>query len=267
LIGGRRPASNGAMDKVVSTAATAVAGILDGATLAVGGFGLCGIPAVLIEAILAAGTRDLEVVSNNAGVDDWGLGLLLGAGRLRRVVASYVGENREFARQYLAGELEVELTPQGTLAERMRAGGSGIAAFYTRTGVGTQVAEGGMPWRYAADGSVAVASPAKPTETFDGHAYVRERAIVADVGLVRAWKGDRHGNLVFREAARNFNPLAAMCGRVTIAEVEHLVEPGEIDPDQVHTPGVYVHHVVPLTADQAAEKRIEKRMVRMEAGS
>lgn len=254
------------MDKVVSSAAAAVADVPAGATLAVGGFGLCGIPAVLIGALLEAGVDELEVVSNNAGVDDWGLGLLLSAGRLRRVVASYVGENREFARQYLAGELEVELTPQGTLAERMRAGGSGIAAFYTRTGVGTQVAEGGMPWRYDAAGRVAIASPAKPTETFDGpdgpRDYVLERAIVADFGLVRAWKGDRHGNLVFRRAARNFNPLAAMCGRVTIAEVEHLVEPGELDPDEVHLPGVYVHRVVPLTPEQAEDKRIERRTVR-----
>ncbi|MFD7136258.1 CoA transferase subunit A [Streptomyces sp. NPDC059894] len=250
------------MDKVVSSAAEAVADIPDGATLAVGGFGLCGIPAVLVRALLEAGTTDLEVVSNNAGVDDWGLGLLLGAGRLRRIVASYVGENKEFARQYLAGELEVELTPQGTLAERMRAGGSGIAAFYTRTGVGTQVAEGGMPWRYAPDGSVAVASPAKPTEVFDGVEHVLERAVVADFGVVRAWKGDRHGNLVYKDAARNFNPLAAVCGRVTIAEVEHLVEPGELDPNEIHTPGVYVHRVLALTLRQAAEKRIEKRKVR-----
>jgi len=214
---------------------------------------------VLIRALLDTGVGELQVVSNNAGVDDWGLGVLLGAGRLRRVVASYVGENREFARQYLAGELEVELTPQGTLAERMRAGGSGIAAFFTRTGVGTQVAEGGMPWRYTADGEVALASPRKQTQTFDdGLEYVLERAIVADFGLVRAWKGDRHGNLVYRAAARNFNPLAAMCGRFTIAEVEHLLEPGEIDPGEVHTPGAYVHQVLALTPEQAAEKRIEK---------
>src|SRR5215469_9925847 len=189
------------MDKVVTSAEAAVADIRDGATLAVGGFGLCGIPSVLIQAVLEAGTRGLEVVSNNAGVDDWGLGLLLGARRLRRVVASYVGENKEFARQYLAGELEVELTPQGTLAERLRAGGCGIPAFYTATGVGTQVADGGLPWRYHPDGSVAVASPAKPTATFTiGGAdrdYVLERGIVTDFALVRAWKGDRHGNLIF----------------------------------------------------------------------
>ena len=250
------------MDKVVASAGEAVADIPDGATLAVGGFGLCGVPSVAIRAVLAAGVKDLEVVSNNAGVDDWGRGLLLGARRLRRVVASYVGENKEFARQYLAGELEVELTPQGTLAERMRAGGSGIAAFFTRTGVGTQVAEGGMPWRYDSAGNVAVASPPKQTQEFGGLTYVLERAITADFGLVRAWKGDRHGNLVFRKAARNFNPLAAMCGKVTIAEVEHLVDPGDIGPDEVHTPGVFVQRVIALTEEQAGDKRIEKRTVR-----
>ena len=250
------------MNKTIDSAASAVAQISPGAMLAVGGFGLCGIPAVLIQALLEAGTDNLEIVSNNAGVDDWGLGLLLGAGRLRRVVASYVGENKEFARQYLSGELEVELTPQGTLAERMRAGGSGIAAFYTRTGVGTQVAEGGMPWKYDGHGDVVIASPAKPTQSFDGLAYVLERAIIADFGLVRAWKGDRHGNLVYKDAARNFNPLAAMCGKVTIAEVEQLVEPGELDPNEIHTPGAYVHHVLELTESEAAEKRIEKVTVR-----
>jgi 3-oxoacid CoA-transferase subunit A len=258
------------VDKVVESAAAAVADIPAGSSLAVGGFGLCGIPSVLIDALFAAGTDGLEVVSNNAGVDDWGLGLLLGAGRLRRVVASYVGENKEFARQYLAGELEVELTPQGTLAERMRAGGSGIPAFFTATGVGTQVAEGGLPWRYADDGSVAIASPAKQTQVFatpEGvKEFVLERAIIADFGLVRAWRGDRHGNLVFRDSARNFNPLAAMCGRITVAEVEELVEPGELDPNHVHTPGVFVHRVVPLTAEQVAAKRIERRTVRPRAG-
>ncbi|GCD88650.1 CoA transferase subunit A [Nocardioides sp. LS1] len=250
------------MDKVRASAAKAVADIPSGATLAVGGFGLCGIPSVLIGALLDAGTDDLEVVSNNAGVDDWGLGLLLRAGRLRRMVASYVGENKEFARQYLAGELEVELTPQGTLAERMRAGGCGIPAFFTATGVGTQVADGGLPWKYAADGTVVIASPAKQTQVFDGRTYVLERAIVADFALVRAWKGDRHGNLVFKDAARNFNPLAAMSGRTCVAEVEQLVEPGEIDPNEVHLPGVYVHRLVELTPEQAADKRIEKRTMR-----
>jgi len=254
------------MDKVVATAAEAVADIGSGSTVAVGGFGLSGIPSVLIGAVLESGAGDLEVFSNNAGVDDWGLGLLLGAGRIRRMVASYVGENKEFARQYLAGELEVELTPQGTLAERMRAGGAGIAAFFTATGGGTQVAEGGLPWRYDAAGEVVLASPAKETRVFevDGvpREFVLEQAITADFGLVRAWKGDRHGNLVFRASARNFNPLAAMCGRVTVAEVEHLVEPGEIDPDEVHTPGVFVQRVVELSPEQALAKRIEKRTVR-----
>jgi 3-oxoacid CoA-transferase subunit A len=259
------------MDKVVSSASAAVEGIVDGATLAVGGFGLCGIPSVLIAALLESGVRDLEVVSNNCGVDDWGLGLLLQARRIRRMVSSYVGENKEFARQYLEGELEVELTPQGTLAERMRAGGAGIPAFYTRTGVGTQVAEGGLPWRYAADGTVAVASPAKEVRTFGVGGveaeYVLEEAIVADFGLVRAWRGDRHGNLVFRESARNFNPLAAMAGRVTVAEVEELVEPGELDADCVHLPGVFVQRVLPLTPEQAAEKRIERRTTRPAPGA
>ncbi len=251
---------------MVASAAEAVADIPPGVTLAVGGFGLCGIPSVLIEAVLEAGVSELEAVSNNCGVDDWGLGRLLGAKRLRRMVSSYVGENKEFARQYLAGELEVELTPQGTLAERMRAGGSGIPAFYTATGGGTQVAEGGLPWRYDEAGNVVVSSPPKDTRTFetaDGpKEFVLEEAIIADFGLVRAWKGDRHGNLVYRDSARNFNPLAAMCGRVTIAEVEELVEPGEIDPNHVHTPGVFVQRVVALTPEQAADKRIEKRTVR-----
>jgi 3-oxoacid CoA-transferase subunit A len=250
------------MDKVVPSAAEAVAAIPSGSTLAVGGFGLCGIPSVLIDALLLAGPSDLQVVSNNAGVDGWGLGRLLSAGRLRRVIASYVGENKEFERQFLSGELEVELTPQGTLAERLRAGGSGIAAFFTRTGVGTQVADGGMPWRYDADGTVVTESPAKTVQVFDGVEYIMERAIVADFGLVRAWKGDRHGNLVYRHAARNFNPLAAMSGRVTIAEVEHLVEPGELDANEIHTPGAFVHRVVALTQEQADDKRIEKRTVR-----
>ena len=254
------------MDKVVANAAEAVADIRDGASLAVGGFGLCGIPSVLIDALLEAGVGDLEAVSNNCGVDEWGLGRLLFARRIRRMVSSYVGENKEFARQYLSGELEVELTPQGTLAERLRAGGSGIPAFYTATGVGTQVAEGGLPWRYADDGSVAVASPAKDVRTFETaegpRDFVLERAIVCDFGLVRAWKGDRHGNLVYRQSARNFNPLAAMSGRVTIAEVEELVEPGELEPDLVHTPGVFVQRVVALTPEQAGDKRIEKRTVR-----
>jgi 3-oxoacid CoA-transferase subunit A len=246
------------VDKVVSSAAEAVADIADGSTLAVGGFGLCGIPSVLIDALLKAGVTDLEAVSNNCGVDDWGLGRLLAEKRIRRMISSYVGENKEFARQYLSGELEVELTPQGTLAERMRAGGSGIPAFFTATGGGTQVAEGGLPWRYDSEGNVVVSSPPKETRDFGGREYVLEEAIVADFGLVRAKVGDRHGNLVYRDSARNFNPLAAMCGRITIAEVEELVEPGEIDPNHVHTPGVFVQRVVVLTPDQAADKRIER---------
>jgi 3-oxoacid CoA-transferase subunit A len=250
------------MDKVVASAAEAVADVPNGSTLAVGGFGLCGVPSVLIEALLEGGKTDLEAVSNNCGVDEWGLGRLLMEKRLRRMISSYVGENKEFARQYLSGELEVELTPQGTLAERMRAGGSGIPAFFTATGGGTQVAEGGLPWKYDSEGNVIVSSPPKETRDFGGREYVLETAIVADYGLVRAWMGDRHGNLVYRESARNFNPLAAMCGRVTIAEVENLVEPGEIRPEDVHTPGVYVQRVVALTPEQAADKRIEKRTTR-----
>jgi 3-oxoacid CoA-transferase subunit A len=261
------------VDKLVGSAAEAVADVASGSTIAVGGFGLCGIPSVLVAALLEQGADGLEAVSNNCGVDDAGLGLLLRERRIRRMVASYVGENKEFARQYLSGELEVELTPQGTLAERMRAGGCGIPAFYTASGVGTQVAEGGLPWRYDAEGNVVVASPAKEVRVFDTaegeKQFVLEQAIVADFGLVRAWKGDRHGNLVYRRSARNFNPLAAMCGRVTIAEVEHLVEPGEIVPEDVHTPGVFVQRVVALSEEQAAEKRIEKRTVRArpDAGS
>jgi 3-oxoacid CoA-transferase subunit A len=253
------------VDKVVASAGEAVADVASGSTIAVGGFGLCGIPSVLIDALLEQGATDLEAVSNNCGVDEWGLGRLLMEKRLRRMISSYVGENKEFARQYLHGELEVELTPQGTLAERMRAGGTGIPAFFTATGVGTQVAEGGLPWKYDDQGNVEVASPAKEVRTFStaegDKEFVLEQAIVADFGLVRAWKGDRHGNLVFRQSARNFNPLAAMCGRVTIAEVEHLVDPGDIDPDDVHTPGVFVQRVVPLTPEQAEDKRIEKRTV------
>ncbi|MBU6243962.1 MAG: CoA transferase subunit A [Actinomycetales bacterium] len=254
------------MDKVVASAAVAVSDIPQGASLAVGGFGLCGIPSVLIAALAERGVGDLRVVSNNCGVDEWGLGLLLGAGRISRVTASYVGENREFERQYLSGELEVELIPQGTLAERLRAGGAGIPAFYTPAGVGTPVADGGMPLRYAADGSVAVASQPKPTAEFDGRPFVLERGITTDFALVRASRGDRHGNLVFDKSTRNFNPLAAAAGRVTIAEVEELVEPGGLDPDQVHLPGVFVQRVVALTAEQAADKRIERRTVRRQEG-
>lgn len=247
------------MDKVVASAAEAVADIGDGASLAVGGFGMSGVPTALIAALLEQGATDLETISNNLGVDGFGLGTLLAAGRIRRTIGSYVGNNKEFARQYLAGELELELTPQGTLAERLRAGGAGIPAFYTPAGVGTLVAEGGLPWRYAADGSVAVESPAKETREFDGVTYVLERALTPDFALVHAWKGDRHGNLVFRRAARNFNPDCAAAGRTTIAQVEHLVEPGEIDPDEVHTPGIHVHRVLHVPD---VEKPVEFRTVR-----
>jgi 3-oxoacid CoA-transferase subunit A len=247
------------MDKVVRSAAEAVADIPNGASLAVGGFGLCGIPQVLIKALHDIGSTDLMVVSNNCGVDGAGLGVLLGAKRIRRVIGSYVGENKEFARQFLAGELEVELTPQGTLAERLRAGGAGIPAFYTAAGVGTQVAEGGLPWRYGPDGSVALASPPKETRSFNGREYVLEEAIVCDFALVRAAVGDRHGNLIFAKAARNFNPLCAAAGRITIAEVEQLVEPGELDPAEVHTPGIFVQRVVPISGN---DKLIERRTVR-----
>ena len=249
------------MDKEVDVA-VAVADIPDGATLAVGGFGLVGVPIVVIRALLEQGAGNLQVVSNNCGIDDWGLGELLSQGRIQRIIASYIGENKEFARQYLGGELEVELTPQGTLAERLRAGGVGIPAFFTPTGVGTAVSEGGMPWRYASDGGVAVASPAKMTKVLSSlggeREYVLEEGIRADFGLVRAAKGDRHGNLVFHQSARNFNPLAAMSGRITIAEVEELVEPGEINPDHVHLAGIYVDRIVQLTPEQSAERPIEK---------
>jgi 3-oxoacid CoA-transferase subunit A len=247
------------IDKVVSTAAAAVADIPDGATVAVGGFGMSGVPAALIGALLEQGATDLETVSNNLGVDGFGLGTLLAAGRIRRTIGSYVGNNKEFARQYLAGELELELTPQGTLAERLRAGGAGIPAFYTPTGVGTLVADGGLPWRYHTDGTVAVMSPRKDTREFGGRTYVLEESIVTDFALVHAWKGDRQGNLVYRRSARNFNPDCAVAGRVTIAEVEHLVEPGEIDPDSVHTPGIHVQHVLHVPD---ADKPVEIRTVR-----
>ncbi|MRH88456.1 3-oxoacid CoA-transferase subunit A [Nocardia sp. SYP-A9097] len=248
------------MDKTVWTASTAVAEIPSGATLAVGGFGLCGIPQALVEALYDAGTEDLRIVSNNCGVDDYGLGILLSARRISRITASYVGENKEFARQYLAGEIEVELCPQGTLSERLRAGGAGIPAFYTPAGVGTLIADGGLPWRYNADGSVAVASPAKEVREFGGRDYVLEQAITADYALVHAAVGDRHGNLVFNQAAGNFNGLCAAAGRITIAEVEELVEPGQLDPGKVHVPGVYVQRVVHVPVP---EKRIEKRTTKV----
>jgi 3-oxoacid CoA-transferase subunit A len=228
------------IDKVVPSADEAVADVADGATLVVGGFGICGIPENLIAALQRRGVQDLTCVSNNCGVDDWGLGILLGAKQIRKMVSSYVGENQEFERQFLSGELEVELVPQGTLAERMRAGGAGIPAFYTPTGAGTLVAEG------------------KETRVLNGRECILEEGIVGDFALVAAWKADRFGNLVYRRSARNFNPMAATAGRVTIAEVEELVDAGELDPDLVHTPGVYVDRVVVAPR----EKRIEFRTVR-----
>jgi 3-oxoacid CoA-transferase subunit A len=222
--------------KVVDSASEAVADIGHGATLVVGGFGLCGIPEKLIGALRASGVSDLAVIANNCGVDDFGLGVLLANRQLRKMVSSYVGENKIFEAQFLSGELEVELVPQGTLAERLRAGGAGIPAFYTPTGVGTPVGEG------------------KETREFDGRSYLLERALRADFALVKAWRGDRFGNLVYRETARNFNPLAAMAGAVTIAEVEELVEVGELDPNHVHTPGIYVQRIL---EGSEYEKRIE----------
>jgi 3-oxoacid CoA-transferase subunit A len=247
------------MDKTVSDAATAVADIPNGASIAVGGFGLNGIPQHLIEALLAQGATQLVTVSNNCGIDGAGLGILLDHKRIARTTGSYVGENKEFERQYLGGELEVELVPQGTLAERLRAGGCGIPAFYTPAGVGTQIADGGLPLRYAPDGTVALNSEAKETRVFDGRAYVLERGIVCDYAFVRASVGDRHGNLVYHQATRNFNPLCAMAGKITIAEVERLVEPGEIDPQDVHTPGIFVQRIVEVGS---GGKRIERKTTR-----
>ena len=246
------------MDKVLGTAAEAVSDIQSGSSIAVGGFGLCGIPSSLINALLESGVTDLVTVSNNCGIDDWGLGVLLSAKRIRRTTGSYVGENKEFERQFLSGELEVELVPQGTLAERLRAGGAGIPAFYTPAGVGTQIAEGGLPWRYDGAGGIAVGSPTKEVREFDGRQYVLELGIRTDFALVHALYGDRHGNLVYEKSAQNFNPLCATAGQVTIAEVEELVEPGELDPMRVHTPGIFVQRVIHVPG---AEKRIEKATV------
>jgi len=230
------------MNKVYASAGHALDGVIrDGQMVAVGGFGLCGIPEALIDAVRESGVRNLTCVSNNAGVDGFGLGLLLQTRQVRKMIASYVGENKEFERQYLAGELELEFTPQGTLAEKMRAGGAGIPAFFTPTGVGTIVGQG------------------KEVREFQGKRYVLEESLRADVSLVKAWKADRQGNLVYRRTARNFNPVVAMCGRVTVAEVEQLVQNGEIDPDQIHTPGIFVQRLV-LNANP--QKRIEQRTTR-----
>ncbi len=236
------PSPTARKSKVYDTAAAAISGLVaDRQTLAVGGFGLCGIPEALIAALRDSGAKGLTVISNNAGVDGFGLGMLLSTRQIKKMISSYVGENKEFERQYLSNELELEFNPQGTLAERLRAGGAGIPAFFTRTGYGTIVAEG------------------KETREFDGHHYVLETALRADVSLVKAWKADRSGNLVFRKTARNFNPACAMAGKVCVAEVEQLVEVGDIDPDHVHLPGIYVDRIV---VNATPEKRIEQRTVR-----
>jgi 3-oxoacid CoA-transferase subunit A len=230
------------MNKVYSDPIAGLAGLLhDGMSIMAGGFGLCGIPEALIGAIRDSGVMGLTAISNNAGIDGAGLGLLLESRQVRKMIASYVGENKLFEKSYLNGELEVEFNPQGTLAERIRAGGAGIPAFFTKTGAGTMIAEG------------------KEIREFDGACYVMERGLVADLAIVHAWKGDREGNLVYRKTARNFNPVMATAGRVTVAEVEHLVEPDAIDPDHIHTPGIFVKRIVPLTS---FEKRIEQRTVR-----
>ncbi|MDW3225309.1 MAG: CoA transferase subunit A [Paracoccaceae bacterium] len=234
------------MKKVYSSASEALDGVLqDGMLIAAGGFGLCGIPELLLGAIREAGTRDLTFASNNAGVDDFGIGILLQTKQVRKMISSYVGENAEFMRQYLSGELELEFNPQGTLAERMRAGGCGIPGFYTKTGVGTVIAEG------------------KEHKDFDGETYIMERGIVADLAIVKAWKADETGNLMFRKTARNFNPPAAMCGRICVAEVEEIVPLGSLDPDKIHLPGIYVHRLIQGTH----EKRIEQRTVRQQEGA
>lgn len=247
------------MNKVVASATAALSDIPDGSTILVGGFGLCGIPEQSILALRELGTKRLTIVSNNCGIDDFGLGILLRNRQITKMVSSYVGENREFERQYLSGELELELTPQGTLAERLRAGGAGIAAFFTPTGAGTAVSDGGLAIRYAPDGSVAKHSEKKEEREFGGRTYVLEPAIVGDYALVKAWKGDRFGNLVYRHTAMNFNPMMATAAATTIAEVEELVEIGEIDPDHVHTPGIYVHRIF---TGRSYEKRIERRTTR-----
>jgi len=249
------------MKKVVKDAREALekAGLADGAVVLMGGFGLCGIPEHLISATRELGVKDLTVVSNNAGVDDFGLGLLLQTRQVRKMISTYVGENKLFERQFLEGDLEVELVPQGTFAERIRAGGAGIPAFYTPTGYGTQVSEGGLPMHYGRDGSVVKASSRKETREFGGRMYVLEPAISGDFAFVKAFRGDREGNLVYRKTARNFNPMMATAGRITVAEVEELVEVGEIDPETVVTPGVFVDYIF---QGMNYEKRIEQRTTR-----
>jgi 3-oxoacid CoA-transferase subunit A len=250
------------MNKVFKSALDACRDIPDGAVLLAGGFGLCGIPENAIAALRELGTKDLTVVSNNCGVDQFGLGILLGNKQIRKMISSYVGENKEFERQYLSGELEVELTPQGTLAERIRAGGAGIPAFYTPTGANTAISEGGLPVLYNPDGTVKVYSSKKEIRSFNGKDYVLEPAIRGDFAIVKAWKGDRYGNLVYRKTAMNFNPMMATAAGVTIAEVEELVDVGTLDPDHIHTPGIFVHRIF---EGERYEKRIERRTVRKPA--
>jgi 3-oxoacid CoA-transferase subunit A len=248
------------MDKVFASAVEALKDVPDGATILAGGFGLCGIPENCIAALRELGQKNLTFVSNNCGVDDFGLGILLENKQIVRMVSSYVGENKEFERQYLSGELEVELCPQGTLAERLRAGGAGIPAFFTPTGAGTAVSEGGLPLRYAkGGGSVAKASLKKETREFNGKLHVLEHAIVGEYAIVKAWKGDRFGNLVYRHTAMNFNPMCASAGKITIAEVEELVDVGTLEPDHVHTPSIFVQRIF---QGSRYEKRIERRTLR-----
>ncbi len=247
------------MNKIHHDRRSAFSDLKDGATILVGGFGLCGIPECGIRILSELGISSLTVISNNCGVDDFGLGLLLRNRQIRKMISSYVGENREFERQYLNGELELELCPQGTLAERIRAGGAGIPAFFTPAGAGTTVSDGGLPIAYNTDGSVKQALPAKEIRNFAGRDYVLETALTGDFALVKAWRGDRHGNLVYRNSARNFNPVMATAARTTIAEVEELVESGTLDPNFIHTPGIYVQRIFQGTG---YEKRVERRKLR-----
>ena len=247
------------MNKVHPDAKSALKDVADGATILAGGFGLCGIPENCIAALRELGPKNLTFVSNNCGVDDFGLGILLNNKQIAKMISSYVGENKTFERQYLTGELEVELTPQGTLAERLRAGGAGIPAFFTPTGVGTVISEGGLPLKYGPDKKPIKTSDKKEVRQFNGRDYVLEPAITGDYAIVKAWKGDRYGNLVYRHTAMNFNPMMASAAKITIAEVEELVEVGELDPDHIHTPGIFVHRIVKGTG---YEKRIERRTTR-----
>ena len=253
------------INKVVTSATEAVADIGNGASLAVGGFGLVGVPNVLIQAVFDRGVKDLSIVSNNCGVDGGGLGILLEAGRISKVKASYIGTNKEFERQYLEGLIELELTPQGTLAEKMRSGGAGIPAFYTPAGVGTWVESGELPIKFDGKGGVEKFSKPREAREFAGKKYIMEETITTDFALVRAYKSDTQGNCVFRKAARNFNPNAAMAGRITIVEAEQIVEPGDLDPEAIHLPGIYVQRVIQLTKEQASIKGIEQMTVRQRA--